>query len=313
MADGANLHPADDPDLFQDVLRDVIELQDNTINRMDTQLINTARRFSQMEVANIFQHYVKAERPGPFHLQRLVAFKFWYDQLKDLQGNHDIDISEFNNHKLNQTMDLLGGKTDKTSDKKESPSSKEFSKKFNGKSNEWDSSKKELEAYLNTRKNTQGIPLYYVIRDPNKEQQYRINHGRLGALIYDAQFTGEQYETDDYEILSILKAWTAGGLGHSYVETAPNAQVAWEALKTAYESIDSITREISDAREGLRSLHWSRNTPNFTFEDYCSRVIRHNNTLDRHSTNVDFKSQVDTFMLGALKRNPDYHIMKHLN
>jgi hypothetical protein len=55
----------------------------------------------------------------------------------------------------------------------EKSTTKEKLNSFKGKRENWLKSKRELTAYLNQIKNEQGIPVYYVIRDPEQEEKYR--------------------------------------------------------------------------------------------------------------------------------------------
>jgi ABC-type molybdate transport system ATPase subunit len=41
-------------------------------------------------------------------------------------------------------------------------------------------SKRELTAYLNQIHNEEGVPIYYVSRDYENEEEYRANNGRMG-------------------------------------------------------------------------------------------------------------------------------------
>jgi hypothetical protein len=50
---------------------------------------------------------------------------------------------------------------------------------FNGKREHWMKAKRELTAHLNQIKNDNGVPLYYVIRDPDLQDQDRNDNGEI--------------------------------------------------------------------------------------------------------------------------------------
>jgi quinol monooxygenase YgiN len=58
---------------------------------------------------------------------------------------------------------------------------------FNGKREQRMKVKRNLTAYLNQIRNDNGVPLYYVIRDPELEDQYRNNNVH-GAFVF-SRFT----------------------------------------------------------------------------------------------------------------------------
>ena len=62
-----------------------------------------------------------------------------------------------------------------------------------------------MTAYLNQIKGVNGIPLYYVIRDPELELTYRNDDGVIGEMIYDAEHRSCAYEQDAFRVMQILR------------------------------------------------------------------------------------------------------------
>ena len=58
-----------------------------------------------------------------------------------------------------------------------------------------------LMVYLNQIKEVSGIPLYYVLRDPEMEDAYRSKNDTVENLIYDAEFKGRAYEQDSFKVM----------------------------------------------------------------------------------------------------------------
>ena len=71
-------------------------------------------------------------------------------------------------------------------------------------------------AHLNQFLGMNGIPLYYVIRDPELEMTYRTENGVIGEKIYDAEHRGRAYEQDSFRVMHILRRWTSGGTTETY-------------------------------------------------------------------------------------------------
>ena len=85
--------------------------------------------------------------------------------------------------------------------------------KFSGERKDWDSAKRHFYAFLKSIKNEKNVPLYYILRDPNEEQDHRNNQGELGAAIYDAAHQGQLYLRDAFQVNQYLATWV--GTGHA--------------------------------------------------------------------------------------------------
>jgi hypothetical protein len=140
--------------------------------------------------------------------------------------------------------------------------------------------------------------LYYVIRDPEEEQKYREDNGDIGRRIYEAPFEGRIYMQDAFKVLQVLRQWTTGGTADTFVDSNNNIQDAWAQLLQNYEGHDAKSANIQKAREMISTAHWTGNSMNFTFDDYCNRHVKANNELDRYNANVDGESQVNLFLKG---------------
>jgi hypothetical protein len=75
---------------------------------------------------------------------------------------------------------------------------------FNGKRDNWLKAKRKLTAYLDQIKDEQGIPIYFVICNPEQEDKYCEDNGEVGKNIYEAPFKGQINENDSFQVLQIL-------------------------------------------------------------------------------------------------------------
>ena len=180
---------------------------------------------------------------------------------------------------------------------------------FTGKREQWIKAKRELTAHLNQVKNTNGIPIYYVIRDPEQEEKYRNENGEIGRRIYDTPHYGTVYSTDAFQVLQILREWTSGGSAETYTYTSNDANEVWQLLIAHYEGHDAVNANIMKARESISTAHWSRNSLNYMFDDYCNRIMKANNELNNYGANVDGVSQVRAFLKGI---RADARVNPHL-
>ena len=238
---------------------------------------------------------------------RMRTLKRWAQNRNDVGEDYDIRLFTITICRSQQLELARTGKLE--GDEKSSSGVKTKLTKFNGRAEKWNQSKRELVAYLNQIKNNRGIPIYYVVRDPDLETEYRNEHGKIGELIYDARYQGRDYENDSFRVLQILKQWTSGGTAEAHIDSTSDVQVAWDNLIKIYEGVDARSTIIGNAREAIRTAHWSRDTQNFNLDDYCNKHICANNDLNRYQSNVDGASQVNQFLRGI---KADANINSHL-
>jgi hypothetical protein len=172
---------------------------------------------------------------------------------------------------------------------------------WNGRHGTWQKIKRELMAYLNQIKNELGVPLYYVIRDPNLEDQYRAASGEIGNRIYEAHHKGRIYENNAFQVLQI-RQWTSGGRAEAHVANSNNVQDAWHdawhSIILAFKGHDAKAANIATAHQDLKDAHWSENKKNWSLDDFCSVVWKANNELNQYNANIDPKSQVTALLQG---------------
>jgi hypothetical protein len=242
---------------------------------------------------------------------RLKTLKLWAEEQYDI--NQTIDIHNFTEEVCREKqMKIAKATTKQKSSGSDSATSKEKLRNFNGKRENWLNAKRDLTAYLNQILNENGVPIYYVIRDPVEQEEYRNNNGEVGNKIYDAPFQGRVYNDDAFKVLQILRQWTSNGTAQTYVDQNNDVQGAWISLLTIYEGHDARNANIQRSRAIIMKAVWSRNTPNYTFDDYCNKHVRENNELNRYNANVDGESQVRSFLDGIkpTERNSTIPAMK---
>ena len=141
---------------------------------------------------------------------RLKTLKRWTERQADVDEGA-LNIQDFTPEICRELQRELARTKKTKDDETSSQGTKEKLTSFNGKAESWGKSKRLLTAYLNQIKGVNGIPLYYVIRDPELELTYRNDNGVIGEMIYDAEHRGRAYEQDAFRVMQILRQWTSGG------------------------------------------------------------------------------------------------------
>jgi hypothetical protein len=175
-----------------------------------------------------------------------------------------------------------------------------------GKTSDWRKKKREFLAFLGKRRGKGNIPLVYLVRDTDAEDD--LPDGDLNlfdqsnlALIRNAPLLGQAFESDNYDLYQFLVTWTSGGTAESYVDrfkSTLDGRSAWQRLLLAMEGTDARNSCIQAAEEMLDSAYWDRDRQNFVLDDYCNRHIRANLELEDLNAGRDGASQVRRFLQG---------------
>jgi hypothetical protein len=308
------LLPEDPEEAFNHVLEHVVGL-DTAVKRERVTInggVRTIDDILYVEIDSLLE--CLTQNTSVLARTRLKTLKFWAEAEDDI-GN-GINLNHFTAEVCRERQKIIAKSTRSTNDTGDkATATREKLSTFNGKRENWGRAKRELIAYLNQIKNDNGVPLYYVIRDPDLEDQYRNDNGEIGRKIYEAPFMGRIYSQDAFKVLQILRQWTSGGTADTFVDNNNDVQVAWSQLLRNYEGHDARNANIQKARETIAQAHWTRNTQNFTFDDYCNKHVKSNNELDRYNANVDGESQVNAFLKGIradARLNPQILAIKAL-
>jgi hypothetical protein len=200
----------------------------------------------------------------------LKTLKNWVEDSFDIHGI--VDVAMFMADVCRESQRAIARTLKPSTTQAETSVTKEKLSVWNGRRETWQKSKKEITAYPNQIKNELGIPVYYVIRDPDLEQQYQTESGEIGRKIYEAPHTGCIYENDAFQVLQILRQWTSGGRAEPHVDNSNNVQDAWNSIIMAFEGHDAKGANIAKACQDLKDAHWMENKKNWSFDDYCSAV-----------------------------------------
>lgn len=294
--------PGNEPGDLLWVLNHVCGLTAASRNRLTNSLhggVETVHDLTLIVEDDMVECFTGSNKPNAVRMASLKALRRWAVHQTNVQGPGQIDVIDFD--AATMTAWQRRGASKSSDDRSKTSSGSDSTntlKSFNGNQDDYVQAKRDIVTHLMRKTNSIGTPLYYVIREPEMENEIRLTYGEAGANIYDSTYNGEIYQRDAMEVLMIIRKWTSGGLASSFTTNSEDVQVVWGQIVTHYEGRDAINQRIVTAREKINSLHWSRDTPNFTFETYCTRSLEYNNTLQRHTAAYDIMSQINNFMKG---------------
>lgn len=245
---------------------------------------------------------------GMARLRLMALRRFSQEQWNNFNR---IDLDRFTRTKMDSILeDLAKGK--RNNDSKPRPSSmvKDSDlKRFSGKPEHWQEAKTGLITHLNMMRNDNGIPLYYVIRDPEDEKLYRQND--TGIKIYDAIQEGRGFQDDSFQVAQVLKKWTAGGTAVIHTdEQGADGVTMWRQLILAYEGTDARINAVATAKSKINSARFDKWRPSFTFDNYCDLHVKNNRILTYYGENQTPHFQVTSFLNGITATNSKWDSFK---
>jgi hypothetical protein len=239
---------------------------------------------------------------------RLKALRLWLQEKEDIDAEYS--VNDFDENECKEMLKKMSRKSSSSSVKERNKKSDvKAPDKFNGKQRNWKSWKAEFEAYLSALRGDNGTPLSYIIRDDDDMTEEELNDLEGPAKeIYEAPLQGTYFERDNYQVFQHLRTQIVGSSAETHIESyekKSDGRSAWLFLKTKYEGEDARNAAIAVARKEISSASWERNLKNWSFDDYCLKHTRANNTLSKYGVPVDGPSQVRAFLDGIHNREMD--------
>ena len=239
---------------------------------------------------------------------RLKALRLWLQDKEDVDAEYS--IADFNEEECKDMLKKMSRKSSSSSSKDRSKKSDvKPPDKFNGKQRNWKTWKAEFEAYLSAIRGDNGTPLSYIIRDDDDMTEDQLDELEGPAKeIYEAPLQGTYFERDNYQVFQHLRTQIVGSSAETHIESfekKSDGRNAWLFLKTKYEGEDARNAAIAIARKEISSASWERNLKNWSFDDYCLRHTKANNTLSKYGVPVDGPSQVRAFLDGIHNHSMD--------
>ena len=239
---------------------------------------------------------------------RLKALRLWLQDKEDIDAEYGID--DFTEEECKEMLKKMSRKSSSSSSKDRSKKSDvKAPEKFNGKQRNWKTWKAEFEAYLSAIRGENGTPLSYIIRDDDDMTEEQLDDLEGPAKeIFEAPLQGTYFERDNYQVFQHLRTQIVGSSAETHIESferKSDGRNAWLFLKTKYEGEDARNAAIAIARKDISSASWERNLKNWSFDDYCLRHTRANNTLSKYGVPVDGPSQVRAFLDGIHNHSMD--------
>jgi len=241
---------------------------------------------------------------GQAQLNAMVKTKFvalieWTVDQERKEGANHVDVANFTvdvcNQWLRESRNKRARESKQTGQKKDVPKMPE---PFDGRIKSWPKKKREFIAYLGQLEGVSGQPLVYVIWREEDDDAIE-DAGELIQAIRNAVKHGRDYEQDNYKVFNILQLWTSGGTADTYVDEAAETKDgngAWMNLMSVYEGDDAKEAIAREGRTIIDKTKFTKESRNFTLEDYCNKHLRANNLLKYAKQSRPASDQVYKFL-----------------
>ena len=296
---------------FHNALVDVVGLSEAQADRLISQDISTATELSYIDDTNLMASFEDNNKPTTGTRVRLLAFRSWSREQQTIFGHGNVDSTLFTDDQQDAILMRKATATKRGGEDMSllSPSGKEAKEPdpWLGKIQDWRKKKREFLAYVAKRRGVNGVPLAYLLRSENEDDEhYGLFDGSNRALIRNAPLTGSAFNTDNYDLYQLLVTWTSGGTAEAYVDkyrSTEHGRNAWLRILEAMEGQDAKNARIQQADALIDTAFWDRDRPNFTFADYCNKHIRANLELEELGSARDGATQVRRFLAGIKNDN----------
>jgi hypothetical protein len=158
----------------------------------------------------------------------------------------------------------------------------------------------DLDDYLKKRRNIQGVPMSYLIRDDENAPDIASDPGYAtpsfdDEMIRRASYIGEIYITDNRALWSIVRHITHDGPGWVWVSTharSMNGRQAYLDLKSHYLGA-GFTNEITNHADSiLHETFYDGKKRSFTFENYAELITKAFDDLTEAGETIDDQRKV---------------------
>jgi hypothetical protein len=183
---------------------------------------------------------------------KLLVFRQWLLEAYDLRFDlATVDLYLFTEEEMAHTHRVMVSKVE---NKRLAPGKQSDLKPpslYSGSDRDWHTWNTELQYYLGVLKNSDGVPLYYVIYDETRRMEM-IDLGGIFALTFEVPIEGNTFDRDNHAVHLILKRHTVGGTAETYVtQFEGNGRGTYLELATARDGATSQHTVIRECQEWL--------------------------------------------------------------
>lgn len=211
---------------------------------------------------------------GDMRRKGLIGLAWWITDRVRL--GEQVDISLFDDDA--RRVAIIESKVEKDSKSTDLESSKPDKFKYE----DWPEWERSLYTYLLSLKNSQGVPLVYVIRKDAVEVEM---DDRTRKLVASAPLQGVIYRNDSQRVLLIIRSLTTGTDAENWIKGISCGRMAMRALQEHYDGNAESEKRKEAARADIKTLFY-KNESSFSFEKYINRLKKSFDTLDKYGVPI---------------------------
>ena len=249
----------------------VLLLTPQQATRLVNEDIYTTMRLGPLDDETISSCFNAATRLSAGKCSWVYTIRDWIRERQTIVGYGNVSSTDFSMIQLEHML-KKAGEVQKRPEQSFASSGKDIktTDPWNSKPAEWCKKKCEFIAYQSMKKNRNGVPLSYLLRDDTmmieeEGNTHTTTDGNIQSMISHAALEGDTFNADNYNLFELLVAWTSGGTGEAFVDrfaVTTNGQGAWKQLFLANEGTNSCNARIQKAEHNISRAFWEGNRHN---------------------------------------------------
>ena len=124
-------------------------------------------------------------------------------------------------------------------------------------------------SYFDSRENSRGVPLSYVIRKDTSSPKY--SEIRYVQIIYQSILVGNIFTRDSRKVLDIFKELTLVTDSETWIKGLKPGRNAMQELQDHYDGKSEESRRKQVSRADLKNIFY-KNETTFTFKKYFTKL-----------------------------------------
>lgn len=282
-----------------------IKFEENDIdilNQEGLQTFESFRRLKTKHITTMAESLAKRTRTnerlviGMVRLQALIGLMHWVQD--HIRIGKDPDVSTLDDEVINEALSRAENRDNFSKQSESMIKVTDPGKLKDAKG--WHDWIKAFTNLLSVIPSVTGIPLSYVIRDKededDKESEFYTDF--MDECVAKAPLNGTYFKADNKRVHQLVRSYTQGEPSHQHIadiERKQDGRLDVLTLTKFYGGSGNVTRQVSKADHLLKTLHYSRER-SMAFETFTDRLKEMFNIFEEQGERMSERAKIRTLL-----------------